>query len=65
MSVKPMGTEDRALADAVELSSGWNDRARRLRDEQTGQQIIDLLRTRTDGIPSTTFCGFQLQADAV
>jgi hypothetical protein len=59
-----VGTKQRAFADKYGLSDGWRDRARRLR-AGSGSSVVDQLRTRRDGRPSTTFCGFQLQANAV
>jgi hypothetical protein len=59
-----VGTKERAFADKYGLSDGWRDRAQRLR-AGNGGSVVDQLRTRRDGRPSTTFCGFQLTADAV
>ena len=63
-SLPAVGTKGRAFTDKFGLSDGWRDRARRLRAGDGGR-VVDQLRTRRDGRPSTTFCGFQLQADAV
>jgi ubiquitin C-terminal hydrolase len=56
---------DRQLAQECGLLEGWTDRARRLRNPSTSVAMLKRLRTRADGLPSTTFLGYQLQADAV
>jgi hypothetical protein len=66
--VPTRGTQERAFTDKVGLSDdgdSWRDRAYRLRAGD-GAYTVDQLRTRQDGRPGgATFCGFQLQANAV
>jgi hypothetical protein len=60
----PLRSKERALADECGFVEGWRRRAERLR-AQHGAKVVEQLRTPQDGRPYTTFCGFQLQADAV
>ena len=66
--VPTRGTQERAFTDKVGLSDdgdSWRDRAYRLRAGDSAY-TVDQLRTRQDGRPGgATFCGFQLQANAV
>jgi hypothetical protein len=56
---------ERALAREFGMLEGWSDRARRLKDPDVSAAIWKRLRTSTDGRPSTTFLGYQLQVDAI
>jgi hypothetical protein len=56
---------DRQFAQECGLLEGWADRAHRLRRPDVSVAMLERLRTRVDGRPSTTFAGYQLQADAV
>ena len=60
------GSDERALADKFGYADGWQERACRLRQPATCQRLVNQLYTRRDGRPGgVTFCGFQLQANAV
>jgi hypothetical protein len=56
---------ERDLARQFGLLDGWSERSRRLKKPGASAKVLKRLRTRTDGIPSTTFLGYQIQADAV